>query len=58
VQARLNETQSKNKLYFGNLPRAYTQKQLEDELKKTCKGARAAAAACAVVAAPVGRLHF
>jgi hypothetical protein len=36
---RLNESQSKNKLYFGNLPRSYTQKQLEDELKKVCKGA-------------------
>lgn len=39
LQARLNESQSKNKLYFGNLPRSYTQKQLEDELKKVCKGA-------------------
>jgi RNA recognition motif-containing protein len=39
LQVRLNESQSKNKLYFGNLPRSYTQKQLEDELKKLCKGA-------------------
>lgn len=37
-QVRLNESQSKNKLYFGNLPRGYTQKQLEDELKKAVKG--------------------
>lgn len=38
LQVRLNESQSKNKLYFGNLPRSYTQKQLEDELKSVCKG--------------------
>lgn len=37
-QVRLNESQSKHKLYFGNLPRSYTQKQLEDELNKVVKG--------------------
>jgi hypothetical protein len=34
----MNETQNKNKLYFGNLPRAFTQLQLEEELSAHTKG--------------------
>jgi hypothetical protein len=65
LQVRLNESQSKNKLYFGNLPRSYTQKQLEDELKSVCKGVAGAHACtggrmlvCAVACAvPLAGLH-
>jgi hypothetical protein len=53
LQVRLNESQSKHKLYFGNLPRSYTHKQLEDELKSTCKGTQVvlmyAGACCSAV---------
>jgi hypothetical protein len=39
-QLRLNASHSKNKLYFGNLPRSYTQLQVETHFNKASKGAR------------------
>ena len=34
----MNESQVKNKLYVGNLPRGMTQHQVEEELKKHVVG--------------------
>jgi hypothetical protein len=39
-QVRVNESQVKNRLYMGNLPRSMTQLQLEDALKQELQGER------------------
>jgi hypothetical protein len=36
----VNESQVKNRLYMGNLPRSMTQLQLEDALKQELQGKR------------------
>jgi hypothetical protein len=38
LQVRVNESQVKNRLYMGNLPRSMTQLQLEDALKQELQG--------------------
>lgn len=43
LQVRVNESQVKNKLYVGNLPRSMTQHQVEEELKTQVVGESTAA---------------
>jgi hypothetical protein len=38
LQVRVSESQVKNRLYMGNLPRSMTQHQLEEALKQELQG--------------------
>ena len=38
TKIRVSSSQSKHKIYIGNLPRAWTKEKLTDELNKNVKG--------------------